>query len=268
VFPLRGTGSANVSYTVFPNFSTASRSATFTIAGRTFQITQAANTASADHRFVELLYFNFLGRLPTAAERELQVTQGLRPPATRADLTMNFLTGEEFNTGGRFIAGLYVGLLDRDAEYDGWLFQRNALSTSIVNHDRLVENFISAEEYRLKFGTPDDPTFVRLLYRHILMREPSQPEVDHQVAALRALNAGNHNGRVIIARNFLSSAEFRAGTGPRLTSFLLYATLLQRDGSQPEREFREHQLSPPASTPLKTLVLDFLAAPEFERLLR
>ena len=129
MYPLHSKGSTPVNYSVFPNFSTTPRTAVISIGGHDTAVNQAGNAGSADERFVELLYFNFLGRLPSGIERAFQVTQGLKPPATRTDLTMNFLNSEEFNVGGRFVAGLYVGLLDRDAEYGGWLFQRNALST-------------------------------------------------------------------------------------------------------------------------------------------
>ena len=48
--------------------------------------------------------------------------------------------------GGRFIAGLYVGLPGRDAEYDGWLFQRNALATGGATPPGLVLNFLNSSD--------------------------------------------------------------------------------------------------------------------------
>jgi hypothetical protein len=72
---------------------------------------------------------------------------------------------------------------------------------------------------------------VTLLYRHILLREPSNSEIDFQAAAL-----ARGTTRVQLAANFLDSLEFRNGTGPRLTAFLLYATLLQRDPTPVEFE--------------------------------
>lgn len=48
-------------------------------------------------------------------------------------MVSNFVTSSEFNLGGRFTAGLYVGILARDAGYSGWLFQRNALATGLVS---------------------------------------------------------------------------------------------------------------------------------------
>jgi hypothetical protein len=132
-------------------------------------------------------------------------------------LIKRFMAAPEFNNGGRFVAGLYAGLLDRDAEYSGWLFQRNALATQAVTLRQLVVNFINSAEWRLKFGSPDNAAFVRLLYRKVLLREPAQPEVDFHVSTLTSAFAD----RVQMAANFLNSIEFRNGTGPRLTAFLL-----------------------------------------------
>jgi hypothetical protein len=227
------------------------------IAGQPFTITQTGNTATRDQRFVELLYFSFFGRLPAREERDFQVTEGLKPPATWADLAMRFLNSGEFNSGGRFVAGLYVGLLDRDAEYGGWLFQRNALATNITTQDSVVANFLESDEYRLTFGNPANSEFVRQLYKFILLREASQSEVDFHV---RNLTAGQT--RVGLARNFLNSQEFRNGTGPRLTAFLLYATLLARDGSLTEIALKRSQLE--SGTPVASLVDELLKSAEFQ----
>jgi hypothetical protein len=124
-----------------------------------------------------------------------------------------------------------VALLDRDAEFTGWQFQRNALASAVVTQDKLVENFLDSAEFRLKFNTPSDAEFIRLLYRLVLLREAAQSEVDGWTNVLRAPG----NTRVVVARSFLNSPEFRNGTGSRLTTFLLYATLLQRDPSGVER---------------------------------
>jgi hypothetical protein len=259
VFPLNGTGSATVSYTVFPNFSSTSRTGVLTIGGQTFTLTQNPNLRNQNERIVQLLYYSFFGRLPSQAELTFQVTSGL--PLGRGQLALNFANSAEFNNGGRFVAGVYVGLLDRDAEYGGWLFQRNALAQNIITQDTLVQNFITSQEYVLKFGNPDPAAYVRLLYQYILLRPASQAEVDFQVTALAAAGA---NGRVVLARNFLNSGEFRNGTGPRLTAFLLYATLLLRDGAPGERQTLAAQIS--AGTPLLNLYNGFVNSGEFNAL--
>jgi hypothetical protein len=55
-----------------------------------------------------------------------------------------------------------------------------------INPAQLVANLINSQEYRLKFDTPDNIEFVRLLYRNILLREPLSSEVSFQAAALSA----------------------------------------------------------------------------------
>jgi hypothetical protein len=133
-------------------------------------------------RFARLLYFSYLGRVPTVSGVCGQINGGLG----RTDMAMAFLNTPEFNFNGRFVAGLYIGLLNRDAEFSGWQFQRNAVASGNgkVTQTQLVENFISSAEYRLKFGTPSDGEYVRLLSRYILLREPSPAEVGLQVAEL------------------------------------------------------------------------------------
>jgi hypothetical protein len=166
---------------------------------------------------------------------------------------MGFYNVEEFNIRGRFVAGVYVGLLDRDAEYGGWLFQRNALAAS-GDQQGLVGAFLAGAEYALRFGAPSNQEFVRLLYRHILLREASQPEVDFQVANLAS--------RPAMAKNFLNSTEFRIGTGPRLTAFLVYATLLQRDPSLAEFDSRANELATSQKS-VQQIVTELISTPEF-----
>jgi hypothetical protein len=259
VFPVTGSGPATVavSYNAFPNFRTAARTATITAAGQTRTVTQGAGVGTSNERLVQLIYFSFLGRLPSASELSFQVSQ-LNSGTPRGDLIMSFFNSEEFNQAGRFIDGLYVGLLDRDAEYDGWLFQRNALATGGITQAKLVQNFLESAEYALRFGAPDNAEFVRLLYRHIFGREASQQEVDLQIGSL---NSGSFT-RLSMATFFLNSQEFRIGTGPRLSAFLVFATLLQRDPSLAEFETRIAELSSGQKT-VRQIVDEIVATAEF-----
>ena len=260
VYPLSGTGSGTIEYTIFPNFSTSTRTATFNISGKTFNVTQAAGVGTPNQRFVAQIYFNILGRLASQSEINLQANP-LGAGTPRQDLVWSFFNSTEFNLGGRFVAGLYVGLLDRNAEYGGWLFQRNALSTGVVNPNQLVSNFITGQEFTLKFGNPSNDDYVRLLYRNVLLREPAPAEVQLQSNAL-----ASGVSRVQLATNFLNSNEFRVGTGPRLTAFLLYALLLQRDPTTSERAAREAQIAGGAD--IKALIAELLNSGEFSTLLQ
>jgi hypothetical protein len=262
VFPLNGTGNGPIEYTIFPNFSTSVRTASFNVGGATFGVTQSAGVGTPNQRFVGQIYFNILGRLASQSEIDFQASQ-LAGGTPRADLVWSFFNSSEFNIGGRFVAGIYVGLLDRNAEYGGWLFQRNALATGAIAApaDRtLVKNFLASQEYMLKFGNPSNDEFARLLYRHILLREASPAEVQFRSGQL-----ASGITRFELASQFLSSDEFRSGTGPRLTAFLLYALLLQRDPTADERALREGQIAGGAD--VKALIAEILNSTEFNNLL-
>jgi hypothetical protein len=258
VFPTSGTGSASTQWTAYPNFGTQPRTATITVGDKVFTVTQTVFGETVMRRFVRLLYFSFLARAASDSEVALHVNSGL----SRGQLASGFMNSEEFNLGGRFVAGLYVGIINRDAEFTGWQFQRNALATQVVSQDQLVENFIGSAEFTLKFGVLTNTEFIRLLYRNILLREAGQPEVNAWLNVI----ADPANTRTVVARSFLNSPEFRQGTGGRLNAFLLYATLLLRDGSPTERASIEAQLINPAQ--LQPLVTAFANSAELNALLQ
>ncbi|MBC8164625.1 MAG: SBBP repeat-containing protein [Bryobacteraceae bacterium] len=265
LFPNNGTNTATINYTVFPNFGSALRAASIFVSflqpGQpghvTYQIliTQPGTGLSEAQRFVTLVYFNFLGRYPTPSEIDFQVA-ALTAGALRGDLALNFFNAEEFNRGGRFVAGLYVGLLNRNAEFAGWLFQRNALATNAVSQNQLVTNFLNSVEYMAANPAQTDAQFVNLLYVQVLGRVPTIGEVNLQVGALAAGTT-----RVALASAFLNTAEFRLRTTGRLTSFLLYAALLGRNGSSAELLNRQFQLD--SGTPLRNIIIDFVGSGEF-----
>jgi hypothetical protein len=254
VYPPTGTGQTDVSYTIYPNFSTLVRTGRVQIGSMTFNVAQSGTVLNANQRFVALVYFNFLGRYPTPSEIDFQANQ-LALGASRTDLVMNFFNSAEFNLGGRFIAGMYIGILNRDAEFAGWLFQREALARGGISQFQLVANFINSAEFQLRYGALSDDAYVRLLYRQILGREASQQEVNFQLSVLPGM------GRVQMAVNFLNSPEFRIGNDSRLTSFLLYATLLFRQPDSAEMSFRQGQIS--TGTAISTLVSQFIEVREF-----
>ena len=205
-----------------------------------------------------MLYFSFLARAATDAE----VTNWVNSGQTRTQIATFFLNSAEFNLGGRFTAGLYVGIIERDAEFTGWQFQRQALARGIVNQDQLVSNFLNSAEFTLKFGMLPNADFVRLMYQNILLRPAGQSEVNAWLNVL----SNPANTRTIVARSFLNSPEFQQGTGPRLLAFLLYSTLLLRDGSQSERATLATQLANPGQ--LSVLIDQFANGSEINALLQ
>lgn len=255
VFPTSGTSTQTINYTVFPNFGSIPRVGFINVNNQFITVTQSTAALSEVQRFVTLLYFNFLGRYPTQPEIDFQ-TGAILTGTARVDIAQNFFNSPEFNGGGRFIAGLYVGLLRRNAEFNGWLFQRNALATGVVTQDSLVSNFLTSSEFVLQNPSLNDTQFVTLLYQQVLLRNPSPAEVAFYVNALVT-----GTSRVALATTFLNSPEFRLGTSSQLTAFLFHSTLLGRDPAPAEQLFRQTQLN--TGTPVRTILSDFLASPEF-----
>jgi len=162
----------------------------------------------------------------------------------------------------RYIAGLYLGLLNRDAEYAGWQFQRNALLQGLVSATSLVTNFLTTQEYLLRYPGQTNEQFVRMLYTQVLLRTPSLAEVNGQVAALAGWN------RTAMAAAFLSGDEFRVGAGPQLLAFLTYATLLNRDPTPAELAAAVASLTNASEAQRVVFLNQILTGPEFLALLQ
>jgi len=255
--PFSSVGSGPVYWSVYPNFSSSPRTLNAVVAGTPVTITQAGAAESESFRFIRLAYFSLLGRLPST--QELQTQSGLLAQTTRTAFVNSMMNSAEFNLTTRFVAGLYLGLLERDAEYAGYQFQREALRLGIATVPSLVTNFLNSEEYALHYGNLTNDAFVRALYRTILLRVPTDPEVSAQVLNL------NSTTRSTMAYGFLQSPEFYRGNGSRLTTFLLYGTLLFRDPGGIERLNMLGRLD--RSVTRATLIDDLLSSAEFRNLL-
>lgn len=260
-FPVTGdAGTTSGTYRVLPNFTPSLRTTTLHVATGTASFVQVGNSGTPDQRFVQLLYFGFLGRLPTAAELAYQ-TQPLAAGTPRGTLAATFFNAPEFQMGARFTGGLYLGILFRDAEFAGWQFQRLALASGAASQLDLVRNFVNSAEFQQRNGTLDNDNYVRLLYRQVLFREPSPAEVTFQAAAL-----SRTSDRPALAAAFLNSEEFRISTTSRLTAFLLYACLLGREPSSEELVWRMQQITD-GTAPSK-LIADFVNSAEFNNQLQ
>ncbi len=261
--PLKGVaGKTTLTLTAYPNFGSTARTGRFQAGAQIFSVTQAASGLPETTRFIQLAYFGAMGRLPTDAEiatRAAQIAGG----RTRAEIIWQLFNEEEFNVGSRFIAGLYVGILDRDPEYGGWRFQRAALRNKIVDQTSIVAGFLQTPEYNLRWGNPTPAEFVRQMYKYILLREASDAEVAWQVGNLGPAGIGE---RVGMARNFLNSNEFRIGAGPRLSAFLLYAAVLARDGGEGERAYMADAIKKGVS--VAAMIAGYVETPEFLSLLK
>ena len=262
-YPQTGTGTTSIQLSVNTTANTGGRSATVYLGGQAFTITQALSPAATpDERFVDLMYFGFLGRLPTATELSAQLSGLSGGSLTRTNVAVNLFNSSEFNNAGRFVAGLYVGILGRDADYAGWIFQRAAYLSGVATQAQLVTNFLNSTEYQMKYGTPTDDQFVLLLYQNLLRRTPTAAE---EAAQLALLSSGT--SRTQVAMSLLTGTEFQTDSGPELTAFLQYACLLVRDAEQWERDYWANLMSTNALT-VSQVFYDFINSAEMGILLQ
>jgi hypothetical protein len=266
VGPEAGTGSTATAYIILPNFTSQSRSGVITLRdnsigqNHTITVSQSKAVLTEQQRFVTLAYYNLLGRYPSLAEIQFQDAV-LTAGTSRTDFILGFFNAPEFNLTSRFVAGLYRGILGRDAEYGGWLYQRGALLTGQVSQTSLVFNFLSSQEFQLKYGTLSNDQFVTLMYSQILGRFPTTGPGSELEFQSNALTNGLTN-RVAMAQQFLNSQEFQISNYNRTIAFLLYAGILGRSPSTAEVDFRTFLLQ--SGTPLRNQIADFVASLEFQ----
>jgi hypothetical protein len=258
VYPTKGKGSASLEYRVLPNFGSRARVHRIDVGQGSVTLTQAAHAGNRSERVVSRLYFGLLGRLPSSAEIAIQAPYASTGPMGM--LVSAMMESAEYNIGSRFVGGVYLGLLARDAECSGWLFQRSALTSGIVSGTQLIGAVLSGQEYALRFGEPTGEQFVRLLYEHILFRQASSDEVAFQTRTLTTIS------RVTLAERFLASSEFLRGSNTRIQASLLFWSLLQRDPSPAERELLIKDLR--AGTLISTIADRLMLDEEFQEIIR
>jgi hypothetical protein len=256
LFPISGKGPAIIHATLYPNYSVRDIAVDAVVGNAWLRFSIPRSTLAGNERLIRTMYFNVLGREPSAGELQFQKNElDIGVPA--ADMIDRFLNSDEFSNGGRFVASLYTGLLGRDAEFGGWLFQRTALLSGGVAHKALAANFLNSAEWKLKFGSPDNAGFVRLLYRTILAREPSVAEVDFHRGNLDAAR----NDRAQLAMEFLLVPEYRLKIAARLNAFILSSTLMRRQARPEEYSALLQRIA--AGTPLRLLIREIADTEEF-----
>jgi hypothetical protein len=257
--PLTGAGSATLTYTVHPNFGTSPRTGHFTVSGQTVTASQPGASGSEPERFAGYLHYNAFGRAASASQ-VMQYINALNSGLSRGQFAADLINTAEFRSGGRFVAALHVGLLNRDPDYLAWIAHRESLVTGAVTREQLAANLLNSEEFQA-VRQLSDLEFVTLIHRQVLRRTPTQSDLE---GMLSELHAGT--SRAQLALRSLESAEFAAAADAQLTTFSLHATVLQRRPSPFEASGIAGQIQSGAS--LQALAAALLNGPEFQNLLR
>ena len=121
----------------------------------------------------------------------------------------------------------YLGILTRDAEYDGfrgWL----GILLAGVSREQIVEVFLDSGEFQSRFGSNlTNGQFVETMYNNILLRSSDPGGFSGWV---QLLNSGQVT-RAQVALSFLDSDEFQnlSASQNRVDISLLYFDMLRRD---------------------------------------
>jgi endoglucanase Acf2 len=175
---------------------------------------------TADERFVNALYVDFLGRSGSLAELDFWVAQ--LPRLGQAGVAGGIMRSTE--AWKRVVDASYLRFLGRAAdggEEMGWV---NALSSGALTEEQVIADIFASPEFAnhastLFPGAPPDTAFIDALYTLLLNHPADAAGSADWLHALPSL------GRAGVANAFEGSAEYRGGAvrtfygDPTLTPF-------------------------------------------------
>ncbi|KQU88737.1 hypothetical protein ASC78_23860 [Variovorax sp. Root318D1] len=123
-----------------------------------------------------------------------------------------FGSNDSVSTGA--IYRLYRAALNREPDVSGMEHWRRAMDRGF-SAESVADGFLSSSEFQTTYGALDNRTFVALLYRNVLHREPDAGGLSSWVASL---DAGASRAGVLLG--FSASAEFQASTALDQEMFL------------------------------------------------
>lgn len=168
-----------------------------------------------NQNYVKQLYRDFLGREAASADVDYWTQKLMNRSVDRLGLATTVSRTDEWITG--IITGFYRDTLGRDPDGSGlrgWIgAARDGMPVA-----QIAAAFYSSPEYFSRIGQNSNETWVRDLYRKLLLREPDEAGVDGWV---RALDRGMP--RDTVSYGFYQSSET---LGVRITK--LYNKLLAR----------------------------------------
>lgn len=212
---------------------------------------------SAEH-FVIDLYKDVLVREPDPFGFSAWTSIITTGRLTRAEVAQEFMRSDEARLRSLYIIKLYLGILLRDPDYEGWRAWTGALART-ESRPAIVAGFLNSPEFQLRYGSLTDEAFIRQLYRNLLGREADPGGFE---AWKRALALGTSRNDVAVG--FLDSAEFDIRTRARAQTDLFYMSLLQRTGDPAGLDGWQRFL---ASYSLAHAVQGIITSPEYLRAL-
>lgn len=221
--------------------------------------------------FTANLFLKLLHRDPDSMGMEYWMNL-INSGYSRVDIIRDFLLSTEYTAkyagNGSFIKGIYVGLLNRYPDPDGYIFWIYQLSRGITR-EVVVRSFLAAAE----FNNSDDKNFITYgitpaltpanlvtrMYSRLFLRKPDSAGLTFHVGQLDS----DSITRVDLLKYFLNSDEYNA-LYPVNQGFVesLYVNLLMR---MPDPDGYAYWFDQVASGTARSVVIDaFMSGPEFK----
>ncbi len=206
-------------------------------------------------RYWTQMFVDAEGSLRTQSKVGSYTSAIVRAGLPQGDLTAGVVLSP--TTDGRIgsIDRLYRTLLDRDPDTAG-------LTANVHARDRgltatgLASRFLQSSEFEKLYGTPDDATFIGLLFHNALRRAATQHDLDYWTPRLTG-----GLPRQDLALIFANSAEHRTRIGVATKVTTAFFVMVRRVPSVASRGYWEPRLA--AGTPNRDLVVGLLRSPEY-----
>jgi len=208
------------------------------------------------HLFVMQQYRDLFGR--EGATEGIDYWQYLLDSGclTKAQLIDRFLRCPEGQRRTAAIIRLYIGCFNRMPRYVGLDYWYTKYLRGMPLAE-IAECFVQSPEFISKYGDLDNASFVILLYKNILWREPNPQGFDYWTDFLDSgqLSRGN------VVLKFTESEEFRAKSFAGVYIIQLYTAMLKRMPNEQEFEYWYGLLND--GFPPTEIVTVFLESPEY-----
>ncbi len=175
---------------------------------------------------------------------------------TRAQLINKFLCCPEGQRRMAAIIRLYIGCFNRMPQYVGLDYWYTKYLSGMTL-PRIAESFVLCPEFISKYGNLDNTSFVILLYKNILWREPNPQGLDYWTALLDSKQLSR--GDVVL--KFIESDEFERKSFAGVYIIQLYSAMLKRMPVEEEFEHWYGLLND--GFPPNEIVIVLLESPEY-----
>jgi hypothetical protein len=206
--------------------------------------------------FVNQLFQDLYGRMPSASELAEKVDALRNGTTTHAEIAAQMLTAGEFHDAAGYLAKCFLALMQRDADFPRWS-KINAVIRQGVPRDAALAAFLSTPEFTSAYpASLADAAFVAKVSQDLIGRQPSNTELEMWTTQL-----SHGTSRTEIVDTFLQSPQLEARMAGRINVSLGYLALLRRESDTETLDRWTRALDGGAT--LTDVVNSVLSSPEY-----